>query len=109
LIDAWKLFDVFVVAGTALGYIFNNSRVVQFAKAFRLMRVVRLMAMIKPIRIILETLIMCIPQVRRKWGTDGGMVGMIGRFDLQSDEEMDGGAERDQIERWIYRWVGADT
>eukprot|EP00283_Hemiselmis_rufescens_P000787 CAMPEP_0173470682 /NCGR_PEP_ID=MMETSP1357-20121228/78005_1 /TAXON_ID=77926 /ORGANISM="Hemiselmis rufescens, Strain PCC563" /LENGTH=1276 /DNA_ID=CAMNT_0014438967 /DNA_START=139 /DNA_END=3966 /DNA_ORIENTATION=+ len=58
--DVWKRFDVIVCLGTSAGYLFNNESIVQFVKAFRLMRVVRLMIRVKKIRIILETLIKCI-------------------------------------------------
>jgi len=61
--DLWKNFDMFVFLGTFIGYVSNNKDVTQFVKAFRLLRVVRLMIIIKKIRIILETLIKCIPQL----------------------------------------------
>ena len=48
--DAWKGFDVLVALGTTAGYIGSNPQLAQFAKSFRLMRVVRLMKMIRPIR-----------------------------------------------------------
>ncbi len=48
--DPWKAFDLFVAAGTTTGYAQQNQRIAQFAKSFRLMRVVRLMKMITPIR-----------------------------------------------------------
>ena len=61
--DPWKNFDLFVCLGTLVGYLGNNIQITQFVKAFRLLRVVRLMIIIKKIRIILETLIKCIPQL----------------------------------------------
>lgn len=61
--DPWKNFDIFVCLGTLVGYLGNNKEITQFVKAFRLLRVVRLMIIIKKIRIILETLIKCIPQL----------------------------------------------
>lgn len=61
--DAWKVFDVFVAAGTLVGYLISSPQITQFVKAFRLLRVVRLMIIIKKIRIILETLVKCLPQL----------------------------------------------
>ena len=61
--DWWKIFDIIVVGGITLGYALNNSKITQFVKSFRLMRVVRLMTIIKPIRIILDTLLICMPQL----------------------------------------------
>ena len=46
--------------GTALGPILG-SKLGTFAKSLRLLRIVVLMNMIKPIRVILETLIACLP------------------------------------------------
>lgn len=61
--DGWKVFDMIVLGGMTLGYGLNNPKISQFVKAFRLMRVVRLMTFIKPIRIILDTLLICMPQL----------------------------------------------
>jgi voltage-gated sodium channel len=61
--DIWKLFDLFVCLGTAIGYVSGSARMGQFAKTFRILRVVRLMKMIKPIRVIMETLVICLPQL----------------------------------------------
>eukprot|EP00283_Hemiselmis_rufescens_P001020 CAMPEP_0173470360 /NCGR_PEP_ID=MMETSP1357-20121228/77838_1 /TAXON_ID=77926 /ORGANISM="Hemiselmis rufescens, Strain PCC563" /LENGTH=1141 /DNA_ID=CAMNT_0014438635 /DNA_START=15 /DNA_END=3438 /DNA_ORIENTATION=+ len=61
--DVWKNFDMFVCVGTLLGYLFETPQLTQFVKSFRLLRVVRLMIIIKKIRIILETLVKCIPQL----------------------------------------------
>lgn len=61
--DVWKSFDMFVAAGSLIGYLISSPQITQFVKAFRLMRVVRLMIIIKKIRIILETLVKCLPQL----------------------------------------------
>ena len=61
--DGWKGFDLLVAVGTTAGYAGNNASLSQFAKSFRLMRVIRLMKMIGPIRIILETMLQSIPQL----------------------------------------------
>lgn len=39
--DIWKAFDLFVATGTAFGYISGSARVGQFAKTFRILRVIR--------------------------------------------------------------------
>lgn len=61
--DGWKGFDLLVAVGTTTGYAGNNPTLAQFAKSFRLMRVIRLMKMIGPIRVILETMLQSIPQL----------------------------------------------
>ena len=58
--DKWKGFDAFVAFGTLAGMIVQSEAVTKFSKAFRL---VRLMIMIKPIRVILETLVSPLPQL----------------------------------------------
>jgi hypothetical protein len=50
--DPWKAFDLVVAVGTTTGYAQQNQRIAQFAKSFRLMRVIRLMRMITPIRYV---------------------------------------------------------
>lgn len=61
--DKWKVFDVFVAGGTFVGYLISSPQITQFVKAFRLLRFLRLMTIIKKIRIILETLVKCLPQL----------------------------------------------
>jgi len=60
--DQWRAFDLFVFLGTLAGYAGNSPKVTQFAKSFRLTRLIRLMARVKAIRIILETMLACIPR-----------------------------------------------
>ena len=61
--DKWKGFDAFVAFGSLAGMIVQSDAVTKFSKAFRLVRILRLMIMIKPIRVILETLVSSLPQL----------------------------------------------
>ena len=61
--DKWRRFDAFVACGTLAGKIVQSESVTKFSKAFRLVRILRLMIMIRPIRVILETLICALPQL----------------------------------------------
>jgi hypothetical protein len=61
--DKWKRFDAFVACGTLAGKLVQSESVTKFSKAFRLVRILRLMIMIRPIRVILETLISALPQL----------------------------------------------
>ena len=62
--DLWKVFDLFVVSMSTLGYLFSSadqmSVVVRAARAFR---IVRLMRMIEALRTILETIVSAVPQL----------------------------------------------
>ena len=55
--DKWKLFDAIVATGALVGMVYQSHHVTKFSKAFRLTRILRLMIMFRPIRMILETLI----------------------------------------------------
>eukprot|EP00961_Rhodomonas_salina_P035708 480217-Rhodomonas_salina.2 len=61
--DKWRLFDLAVAGGTALGYISSQREIANFAKSFRLARALRFMTLIHSVRIIFETLIACLPQL----------------------------------------------
>lgn len=61
--DKWKAFDGLVAVGSLAGMILSSPSVTKFSKAFRLVRILRLMIMIQAIRVIVETLISVLPQL----------------------------------------------
>ena len=64
LSDSWKVFDLFVVLVTSLGFAYTGaSTVAVFVRASRAIRIVRLMRMISALRVILETMVSSIPQL----------------------------------------------
>ena len=64
LSDSWKVFDLFVVLVTSLGFAYSGaSTVAVFVRASRAIRIVRLMRMISALRVILETMVSSIPQL----------------------------------------------
>ena len=61
--DGWLLLDLAVAMGTWGGYIGGDPSAGQFAKGFRLLRLMRLLHVLPPVRIILETLVVSLPQL----------------------------------------------
>ena len=61
--DPWKGLDLFICLGQSAGLIAQNPKLSNFAKVFRLFRVVRLAARIKSVRVILETFAHTVPQL----------------------------------------------
>jgi hypothetical protein len=61
--DRWKAFDLLVAGGAVVGYASGDPSVTRFAKAFRLVRVLRLMIMVKSVRSVLETALACMPEL----------------------------------------------
>ena len=57
--DRWKAFDLIVAMGAIVGYASGDVNVTRFAKAFRLVRILRLTIRIKSMKLILETALAC--------------------------------------------------
>jgi voltage-dependent calcium channel L type alpha-1F len=57
--DRWKAFDLLVAMGAIVGYASGDVNITRFAKAFRLVRILRLMIRIKSMKLILETALAC--------------------------------------------------
>jgi hypothetical protein len=69
--SAWNQFDCLVVIGTDLGFVMNAlgtggsfSSATTVIRAFRIMRIIRLVRSQKSIKIILDTLLIILPQIR---------------------------------------------
>jgi len=61
--DAWAVLDVAVLLGLLVGYVLDGARVGQFVKGLRLLRVLKLAAIIRPVRTVLETVLQTLPQM----------------------------------------------
>ena len=60
---AWNLFDALIAIGLTITLIGGFAELGHFAKGFRLVRLVRLMLFIRPIRIVFDTLLISLPQL----------------------------------------------
>ena len=59
----WNRFDALVAAGLTVAYIGDGVALGAFAKGFRLMRLLRLMVFLRSIRIVLDTVVVSMPQL----------------------------------------------
>ena len=61
-IDRWRIFDLVIVLTSFMQLSGNSASYLQFLKGLRLVRVFRLLNQIRPVRVILETFLLCLPQ-----------------------------------------------
>lgn len=59
----WNLFDAVVAFGLGMTYAGGFVEFGQFAKGFRLVRLIRLILFVRPVRIIFDTLLISMPQL----------------------------------------------
>jgi hypothetical protein len=59
----WNIFDALVACGLGLTYVGGFVEFGQFAKGFRLVRLIRLILFIRPVRIVFDTLLVSMPQL----------------------------------------------